>query len=35
VLVPERPAFPHFERWFAAISARAAFRDQILSMPLD
>ena len=34
-LVPERPAFPHFERWFAAISARRAFRDHILSMPLD
>jgi glutathione S-transferase len=34
-LVPERPVFPHFERWFAAISGRRAFRDQILSMPLD
>jgi glutathione S-transferase len=33
-LVPERPAFPHFERWYALISARAAFRDHILSMPL-
>jgi glutathione S-transferase len=34
-LVPERPPLPHFERWFAAISARPAFRDHILSMPLD
>ena len=34
-LVPERPPLPHFERWFAAISARQAFRDHILSMPLD
>jgi glutathione S-transferase len=34
-LTPERPALPHFERWFAAISARPAFRDHILSMPLD
>jgi len=34
-LVPERPAFPHFERWYALISARKAFRDHILSMPLD
>ena len=34
-LVKERPPLPHFERWFAAISARPAFRDHILSMPLD
>jgi glutathione S-transferase len=34
-LVPERPPLPHFERWFAAIAARSAFRDHILSMPLD
>jgi glutathione S-transferase len=34
-LVPERPALPHFERWYAAISGRPAFRDHILSMPLD
>ena len=34
-LVKERPPLPHFERWFAAISARTAFRDHILSMPLD
>jgi glutathione S-transferase len=34
-LVTERPPLPNFERWFAAISARPAFRDHILSMPLD
>jgi glutathione S-transferase len=34
-LVPERPALVNFERWCAAISARPAFRDHILSMPLD
>jgi glutathione S-transferase len=34
-LVPERPSLPHFERWYAAISARQAFCDHILSMPLD
>jgi glutathione S-transferase len=34
-LVPERPPLPHFERWYAAIAARPAFRDHILSMPLD
>jgi glutathione S-transferase len=34
-LVPERPALPHFERWYAAVSARAAFGEHILSMPLD
>jgi glutathione S-transferase len=34
-LVTERPPLPHFERWFAAISARPAFHDHILSMPLD
>jgi glutathione S-transferase len=34
-LVTDRPPLPHFERWFAALSARPAFRDHILSMPLD
>jgi glutathione S-transferase len=33
-LVPERPAFPHFERWYAAIAARAAFKDQVTAVPL-
>jgi glutathione S-transferase len=33
-LVPERPGFPNFERWYAAVSKRPAFHDHILSMPL-
>lgn len=33
-LVPERPALPHFERWYAAISARPAFKDHIGAVPL-
>jgi glutathione S-transferase len=33
-LVPERPAFPNFERWFAALASRPAFREQVLSVPL-
>ncbi|MBO0754085.1 MAG: glutathione S-transferase family protein [Bradyrhizobiaceae bacterium] len=33
-LVAERPALPHFERWYAAIASRPAFRDQVLSVPL-
>jgi glutathione S-transferase len=33
-LVPERPAFPHFERWFAAIAARPAFKNQVAAVPL-
>jgi glutathione S-transferase len=34
-LVPERPAFPHFERWYAAVAARGAFRDHVTSVPLS
>jgi glutathione S-transferase len=34
-LVTERPPLPHFERWFAAISARPAFHNHVLAMPLD
>jgi glutathione S-transferase len=33
-LVPDRPPFPHFERWFAAIAARQAFKDQVAAVPL-
>src|SRR6266853_2428569 len=33
-LVPERPAYPSFERWYAAIAARQAFRDHVSSIPL-
>jgi glutathione S-transferase len=33
-LVPERPPLPHFERWYAAISARPAFKDQVAAVRL-
>jgi glutathione S-transferase len=33
-LVPERPAFPNFERWFASLAERPAFREHVLSVPL-
>ena len=33
-LVPERPAFPNFERWFASLASRPAFRDHVLTVPL-
>ena len=33
-LVPERPAFKNFERWFAAIAARPAFRNQVAAVAL-
>jgi glutathione S-transferase len=34
-LVPERPALRDFERWYAAISARQAFKDHVASVPLS
>jgi glutathione S-transferase len=33
-LVPERPPLRHFQRWYAAISARQAFKDQVAAVPL-
>jgi glutathione S-transferase len=33
-LVPERPAMPNLDRWYAAISERKAFNDHILAVPL-
>ena len=33
-LIPERPATPNLDRWYAAISARPAFKAQIASVPL-
>jgi len=33
-LVPDRPATPHLERWFAAISKRKSFHDHVGSIPL-
>jgi glutathione S-transferase len=33
-LVTDRPAFPHFERWYAAIAARPTFREHVDAVPL-
>jgi glutathione S-transferase len=33
-LIPERPAQKNFERWYAAISGRPAFKDQVAAVPL-
>jgi glutathione S-transferase len=33
-LVPERPALANFERWYAAIAARPAFKEHVSSIPL-
>jgi glutathione S-transferase len=33
-LVPDRPPFPNFERWYAAISSRPAFKDHVGAVPL-
>jgi glutathione S-transferase len=34
-LVPNRPATPHLDRWYAAIAARKAFHDHVGSIPLS
>jgi len=34
-LVPDRPATPHLDRWYAAIAARKAFHDHVGSVPLS
>jgi glutathione S-transferase len=34
-LVPDRPPLKNFERWYAAISSRKAFKDQVGSVPLS
>jgi glutathione S-transferase len=34
-LIPERPSTPHLDRWYAAISARAAFKEQVAVVPLS
>ncbi len=34
-LVPERPALPNFERWYAAVSSRQAFKDHVAAVPLS
>jgi glutathione S-transferase len=33
-LVPDRPKTPHLDPWYAAISARQAFKDHVGSIPL-
>src|SRR3954454_16148880 len=33
-LIPERPSMPNLDRWYAAISSRPAFREQVGSVPL-
>ena len=33
-LIPERPAMPQLDRWYAAISSRDAFKEQVGSVPL-
>ena len=34
-LIPERPATPNLDRWYAAISSRPAFQEQIAVVPLS
>ncbi|HWK94509.1 MAG TPA: glutathione S-transferase [Pseudolabrys sp.] len=33
-LVPDRPATPHLDRWYAAVSSRQAFKDHVAAVPL-
>ncbi len=33
-LIPDRPAMPNLDRWYAAISSRPAFQEQIATVPL-
>ena len=33
-LIPERPQTPNLDRWYAAISSRPAFKEQVASVPL-
>jgi glutathione S-transferase len=34
-LIPERPATPNLDRWYAAIASRAAFKEQVAAVPLS
>jgi glutathione S-transferase len=34
-LVPDRPATPHLDRWYDAISSRRAFQDHVGNIPLS
>ncbi len=33
-LVPDRPPLPNFERWYAALAERKAFKDHVAAVPL-
>ncbi len=33
-LIPERPKTPGLDRWYAAISSRPAFKEQVAVVPL-
>src|SRR5262245_37709193 len=33
-LAPDRPKMPNLDRWFAALSSRPAFKEQVLAVPL-
>jgi hypothetical protein len=32
--VPDRPALPNLERWYAALEARLAFRKHVAEFPI-
>jgi glutathione S-transferase len=34
-LVPDRPATPHLDRWYGAVSKRKPFQDHVGSIPLS
>jgi glutathione S-transferase len=34
-LIPERPATPDLDRWYKAVSSRAAFKEQVAVVPLS
>jgi len=34
-IIPERPATPNLDRWYKAISSRAAFKEQVAAVPLS
>lgn len=34
-LSPQRPALPHFDRWYAEIEARDGFRNRVLDIPMQ
>ena len=34
-LIPERPATPNLDRWYAAISSRTAFKEQVAVVPIS